>query len=787
MKKQNMKIKTTHIQRVKKFTLIAGSSLFCFFMILLFPSCSTTRNLPKGEILYTGIRKIEIQHEDSTKAGQTALEEIEAALSYPPNNALFGSSSLRTPFPFGLWIYNAFVNKKDKIGKWIFNKLAAKPVLISTVSPDVRTKVAQNLLREYGYFDGTAAYTTIPDKKDSLKAKVSYQIDMANSYRIDTVFYPSFSPKADSIIQAAIPDRAIRENDNFSVVKLEAERLRLSTLMRNKGYYYFRPDFITFQADTLNYPGKVGLKVISKPGLPASALRPWYVGDVSFHLNGYGGEAPTDSLLYRGLMIYYEGKLRVRPRVLYNRLFFKTGNLYAQSVQEKTQAALNRLAIFRYTEMQYTPKDSVSSGDTLNLRINAFYDLPLDGEMELNLTSKSNNQAGPGVVLSVNKRNIFGGGEILGVSLRGSYEWQTGNRVNGASNAINSYELGIASTLTFPRVVFPGYHNRAFDYPASTTFKLYADQLNRSRFFKLLSFGGSASYIFQPTAISRHTIVPFRLTYNLLHTTQEFDSVAKENRALYFSLKNQFIPAMSYTYTYDNAMIITGRNHLWWETSITSAGNILSGVYALAGKKFNEEKKFLGNPFAQFLKLTSELRITHEIDRNQKLAMRVMGGIIYSYGNATIAPYNEQFYIGGANSIRAFTVRSIGPGRFRPDAENKYAYIDQTGDLKFEANLEYRFRIIQNLHGALFLDAGSIWLLRNDEARPGGLITTKNFLNDIALGTGTGIRYDLDYLILRLDVGVAIHTPYETEKKGYYNIPVFKDGIGLHLAIGYPF
>lgn len=771
---------------------INNTSLFRWASLLmvaiLLSACSTTRNLQDGEVLYTGIRKIAIQNEDSTKAGQAALEEIEAALAYPPNNAIFGSSSLRTPFPFGLWIYNGFVNKKSKFSKWIFNKLAAKPVLISTVSPDVRTKVVQNLLREYGYFNGTASYSVLLDKKDSLKAKVSYQIDMRQPYKIDTVIYTSISPKADSIVRQTLAERAIRPNDNFSVIKLEEERQRLASIMRNKGYYYFRPDFIAYQADTLNYPGRVGLKVISKPGLPATAVRPWHVGNISYSLNGYDGETPTDSILYKDLMIYYEGKLRVRPRILYNRLFFRKGDLYKQSVQEKTQSALNRLSIFRYTDMQYTPKDTSLTCDTLNLRINAMYELPLDGELELNVTSKSNNQAGPGAVVSLTRRNLFKGGEVLGITLRGSYEWQTGNRVNGASNSINSYELGLSGTLTFPRIIFPGFQHKIYDYPANTTFKLYADQLNRSRFFKLLAFGGSASYSFQPTASSKHTLVPFRLTYNLLQsTTHEFDSITAANPALYLSLKNQFIPAMSYTYTYDNAMIKEGKNQLWWESSITSAGNILSGINALAGKSFTKGKTILGNPYAQFIKLTSEIRVTHEIDRNQRLAMRLMGGFIYSYGNATIAPYSEQFYIGGANSIRAFTVRSIGPGRFRPNIDNPYSYIDQTGDVKLEANIEYRFRMIENLHGAVFLDAGNIWLLRSDEARPGGLINSANFLNDIALGTGAGIRYDLEFLVLRLDLGIALHTPYETGKKGYYNIPRFKDGLGLHLAIGYPF
>ena len=260
-------------------------------------------------------------------------------------------------------------------------------------------------------------------------------------------------------------------------------------------------------------------------------------------------------------MIYYGGKLRVRPRILYNRLFFRKGDLYKQSVQEKTQSALNRLSIFRYTDMQYTPKDTSLACDTLNLRINAMYELPLDGELELNVTSKSNNQAGPGAVVSLTRRNLFKGGEVLGITLRGSYEWQTGNRVNGASNSINSYELGLSGTLTFPRIIFPGFQHKIYDYPANTTFKLYADQLNRSRFFKLLAFGGSASYSFQPTASSKHTLVPFRLTYNLLQsTTHEFDSITAANPALYLSLKNQFIPAMSYTYTYDNAMIKEGKH-----------------------------------------------------------------------------------------------------------------------------------------------------------------------------------------------------------------------------------
>ena len=756
----------------------------------LFSGCSTTKNLPEGAVLYTGIKEIEITNQDKTNAGQLALEEVEAALAYPPNNALLGSSSLRIPLPFGLWIYNAFVNKEGKFGKWVFKKLAAKPVLISTVNPEVRIKVANNLLTEYGYFNGGTNFEVIPDAKNKRKAKLSYQIDMNHPYTLDSILYVQMHNQADSLIETIRNSRLLHRGDNFNVVQLQTERERITDLLRDNGYYYFRPEFITYQADTLLNPGKVALRVTPKNDLPQPALHPWKLGDISIWLNGYKNEPPTDSITYKDVTIHYQGKLRVRPKAIYNRLYFKSGQSYNQRLQEKTQTALARLGIFRYTEMQYAPRDSSVDQDTLDLRINTVYDLPLDGELELNVTAKSNDQIGPGAIFSVNKRNIFGGGETFGVKLRGSYEWQTGNKLDASSSKINSYDLGLSTTLTFPRVLFPTLKSRDMNFPATTTFRLYADQMNRARFFKLLAFGGQASYDFQPSPTSHHTLSPFKLTYNLLQrTTAEFDSIAGENKALMKSLQDQFIPSMSYTYTYDDSPIKTKRNHIWFEGSIMQSGLLINSLYAATGKKFNEEgKRWLGNPFAQFIKGSAEFRYSYLLGDKQRLVGRIMAGAIYSYGNARTAPYNEQFYIGGANSIRAFTIRSIGPGRFyQTSVDNQYAYIDRTGDLKFEANLEYRFPILGNLHGATFLDSGNIWLIRNDQDRRGGQISAKHFFKDLALGTGFGIRYDLTFLVIRFDVGIGLHLPYDTGKKGYYNIPKFKDGMGYHFAIGYPF
>ena len=757
--------------------------LSILLLVVVCFSCSTTRNLPAGEILYTGIRKIEVTDEDKSEAGDDAMSEIEAALAFPPNNALFGSSTVRVPFPFGLWVYNAFVNKKGGFSKLIYRFFASKPVLISSVNPEVRSNIARNLLREYGYFDGTVGYEIIPDKKNSLKAKVSYQLTMNEPYTYDSIEYRRLQRRIDTLLVLDSKARLLQEGDRFNVLQLEAERQRIASWMRNNGYFYFRPDYIVYQADSTLSPHKIALRVSLEQGLPQQATRPWKIGSLSVNLFGYSNEKPTDSLQYKDMTIYYEGKLRVRPQILYNEFKFKSRDVYSQSKQAKTQSGISHLNIFRLSEMNYTPKDTTVRCDTLNFNMNVTYDLPLNGELEVNLTANSNRRFGPGAVFSVTKNNIFGGGESFGVSLNGTYEWLYGGNRNKEYSLLDNYEYGATGTLNFPRVLLPDFFRREYDFPASTTAQLYANRLNRAEFFRIVSFGTSLTYDFQPNPIRHHAFTPLRLTYTRLErTTARFDQIATESPALYQSLDNLFIPAISYTYTLDNSVVRKGRHITWWQFSVTEAGNTFSLAYLLAGKGFGEEKKILGNPFSQFLKVTTELRYNRVLSRNHRLVSRIGGGIIYSYGNSKISPYSEQFYAGGANSIRAFTIRTLGPGRFHPNDKNMM-YFDHTGDLKFEANMEYRFSFIGDLEGALFLDVGNVWLLREDKNRPGGTLQIKHLLNDIVTGTGAGIRYNLDVLILRLDIGVGLHLPYDTGRKGYFNT----SRVGFHLAVGYPF
>jgi outer membrane protein assembly factor BamA len=757
--------------------------IVCF--LLGAASCSTTRNLPEDELLYRGIKKIDVLSQDESGNGEQALEEITAAVTQTTKYGFI--------LPYRLWAYNSFEKYEKGVGKWIFKKIAADPVYLSTVNPGTRTKVASNLLHDYGYFDGKVTYQ-VDTLKNPKEIKLSYQIDMGKPYYIDTLTYEKFSPFADSLIRRSDSQRLIHSGDHFNVLRLNEERQRIIDLLRDNGYYYARTDFLTILADTIMRPGYVNLKIVPKSNIPQEALRTYRLGHTSVYLTGYNGERPTDSLKLRDFTIYYAGKKPgIKYGVLRKRFIYRSGEKYSQLRQNYTQEALARLGVFKFSEFQYTPRSN--GGDTLDIRVNAMFDLPYNSELELNVKTKSTKQTGPGAFFSLSRRNFRRMGASLNLELRGSYEWQTSSTVDGESSVMNSYELGTSLSLEFPRLVLPWIRDRIdpFRFPSQTNFKIYAEQVNRARYFKMLSFGGTVSYSFQPSRSMKHTVTPLHLAFNhLQRRTAAFDSIAEANPMLFHSLSDQFIPSVTYTFTYDNSWM-KKRIRTWWENSITSAGNVTSLIYMACGKGFNtRDKEFLGTPFAQFLKFTSEIRPLYQISEKQQLAGRFMAGVVWAYGNKTIAPYNEQFYVGGANSIRAFTIRSIGPGRFHPSENSTYSYVDETGDIKLEANLEYRFRMMSNLfggnlNGAVFLDAGNVWLMRKDEARPGAEFTFSKFFDNWAVGTGIGIRYDLSFLILRLDWGIALHVPYETGKRGYYNIPNFKDGMGIHFAIGYPF
>ncbi len=409
----------------------------------------------------------------------------------------------------------------------------------------------------------------------------------------------------------------------------------------------------------------------------------------------------------------------------------------------------------------------------------------MEASIEVNASSKSNSYIGPGITVGVTNKNIFGGGEQFSVSLTGTYEWQTGGKNRNHSSVFNSYEIGLTTSLAFPRLIAPRFIPRRHRQLNWTRITLNADLLNRPHYFKMAQFNASFNYDWQPSRNSMSTLTLFKISYtNLIHTTAVFDSITNANPAIAQSFKSQFIPQMSYTYNYNRQF--DADNTLNWTFTVQEAGNIFWGIYELCGKK--KDKTLFGTPFSQFVKGQTQIVYGRRLGSGDHwLVSRAAVGAAHAYGNSTEVPYAEQFYVGGANSVRAFTVRSLGPGSYRPDMNAIDGYFDQTGTFKFEFNVEYRFPIFGPLHGALFLDSGNIWLLKEDPMRPGGKLKASTFLKDLAVGTGAGLRFDIGMLVVRGDLGIGIHAPYDTGKRGYYNMTSFGNSLAFHLAIGYPF
>lgn len=763
-------------------------------------SCSTTSKLDQGDQLYTGMKKTKFYDKDKSENAEATIANVENVLDASPNNAFMGGTKQMSFFPpIGLWMYNKYVDDSTGFGRWMFKRFATKPITIKSVNPKNRCLVAKSILNEAGYFSGSANYKIITNKRNPKKAMIKYFVNMGPLLIIDEIEPLDISGVPDSLKTKKWQYKFIKPGDPFSIQKMKDEREAIAAAMRNDGFYFMSPDAIIFKADTLQKILHATLKPTFKSNLAKEVFHKWELRNLSITMNGLEGQAPNNEIDYKGLKIRFYGKKPpVRPGILRQRIRFREGKLYTQIDEDLTRQELARLGAFGGMEYRFIPyaEDSLKSFaeiGKLDLSILASLDKPWDASLEGAFNFKSNNFMGPGLKFSMAKRNVFGGGEKVGFDIYGSYEVQSGHRQAGTKFFdLNSYEVGTALNFAFPSILWPGLTDKYYHFPTSTNFQFSTSVLNRAGFFSMVNLGLNAMYEFQPHSQHKHRIYPIKLNYNFIqHKTQKFEDILAQNPALRLSLRSQLIPQMSYTYTYDNYSGRHNKHHIWAELGFSQAGNIINALYSLGKEKYNDTKKIFGVPYSQFVKATAELRYTYNINRNMAIATRFGTGIIYAYGNMDVAPYSEQFYVGGANSIRAFTVRSTGPGKYVPDRDNKYGFLDQTGDFKLEFNTEYRYRLIGNLYGALFLDAGNVWLLRKDENRPGGAISEINgagdFFKQIALGTGTGFRYDLTFLVVRLDFGYGLHLPYDTGKKGYFNVPNFKDGFGVHVAIGYPF
>ena len=791
---------------------LALCPLWCLCALLC--ACSTTKYLPDDEQLFIGLEKITYaDYERNDHAIQTQ-EELEAALATAPNGALFGSSYYRTPFPYGLWIWNATSNAKTKFGKWLNHSFGKAPVLMSQVNPALRAQVARQVLRTNGYLHGDVTYAEVPQKNPK-KMKIAYTVHMDTLFRVDSMSYVNFPAPMEFLIDSTRQEAYLKQGTPFSVANLDAERNRLSQLFRNNGYYYYQTGYASYLADTFNVANRALLRLQMADSLPDEALRPWYIGTTSVQLRRSFAERSDTTTVRRSLRVAFKGKhAPIRPGVILRNMKLRPRQLFSYDNYMESMQKVNATGVFSNVDFQFTPRDR----DTLDLQLNCVFDKPYDFYVETNFINRTIGRLGPEVKVGVTRRNAFRGGEKLDINLHGSYEWQT----NSQGSDMNSYQYGADASIEFPRTVFPRFktrrsvpgqrsRRRRFYTTPWTIAKVSTDIVRRPSYYKMHIVSGEWTYRWQPSQTSRHELSPLTVKYQFMNShTEDFDTLMMLNPYLSATMSDYFIPKMRYTYTYVSPPSL--HNPIRWETTVEESGNI-TALYdvLIQGNGWNQKDKTLfKNPYSQFVKIETDLTKTWTLSPQSKLVGHLNFGLMWSYGNSNSGPFSELFYAGGANSIRAFPVRSIGPGGFQGlGGNNQFSYLMQNGDTKLIMNLELRQRLFGSLYGAVFFDAGNVWSsedwMIHDEDIYGDeedlqefasawnaifsntKIRLKNFFKQMATGTGVGLRYDLDFLVLRLDWGFGLHLPYDTGHSGYFNIRKFKDMHTLHIAIGYPF
>ena len=798
--------------------IIRKSCLLASLMIAT--GCSTTKLVPDDDHLFVGLKDIQYNNYQKNDHFIDTQEEVEAALATQPNGALFGSPYYRTPFPYGLWIWNYAYGSSGKFKQWLLRSFGKPPVLMSQVNPALRASVAQSVLRKKGYMHGSVTYEEVPQKNPK-KMKIAYSVNMDTLFTVDTLTYVNFPPQMLALIDSTRDDASVKPGDPFDVSELDAERTRISELFRNNGYYYYQPGYATYLADTLAVPNRANLRLQLADSLPSEALHPWYVGNLKLNLQRFAREQMTDSIDRKVLKVFWSGgkkRAPISPRVIMRDIKLRPRRAFSYDNYVESVQKINATGVFSSVDLSFTPRDH----DTLDLTLNCTFDKPYDFYIEGNIINRTIGRMGPELRLGVTRRNAFRRGEKLDINLHGSYAWQT----HSSDDDESTYQYGIDASIEFPRILAPFVSDRPkrdkegkFKRPKQffstpwTIAKISTDVINRPSYYKMHIVSGEWTYKWQPKENTQHEFSPITVNYQFVNSyTDKFLEAMRKNLILASSLRDQFIPKMRYTYVYNSPR--EKQSPIRWETTIEEAGNV-TALYdvLIQGHGWNDKEKTLfKNPYSQFVRLETDLTKTWTLDSKSKLVGHINAGILWSYGNSETGPFSEMFYAGGANSIRAFPVRSIGPGNF-PYISNKdakqYTYLMQNGDSKLVMNLEYRRQLFGNLYGAIFLDAGNVWRSKDydiseetldaaDEEDAESVETWNKYFTDnrfrlsrffsrLATGTGIGLRYDLGFLIVRVDWGIALHHPGYTGKSGYFNISGFKDMNTVHLAIGYPF
>lgn len=566
--------------------------------------CSSTSSVPEDDKLFTGLRKTEYENYVACDHFYSTQEEVEAALATTPNGALFDSPYHRMP-PYRLWIYNAFQHSRGGLGKWIRTTFGKPPVLLSAVNPALHSQVVKELLRARGYFSGYVNYDVLTSDS-SRTAKVKYNVNFGDLYTIDTLTYTNFPEEAQKIIEENASKSLVKKDAPFDVTVLEAERTRISTLLRNKGFFYYQPSYATYLADTIAEPGEVSVRLHYADSLPDEVGRKWYIGHVNLEMRKQSAlEQLRDTTHRRNYTIVYNGKREpMRRSVITRDMRIRPGRMYSYDAYQQTINTLTAKGLFSRVDLSFAPRDTSKTCDTLDITLNCVFDKPYDVYLEGNLVGKTTGRVGPGLNLGFVKRNAFRGGEKLTVNLKGSYEWQTGHQADGSSSKFNSYEYGADVSVEMPRLLFlnsltrrlrrmrraKGKHVYIRYAPPTTLIKGSFDVLNRSGFFQRHIVSGELTYKTHSRVLVHHQFSPLIIQYEYMkHMTPAFTELVNKSPYLLVAMSDQFVPKMRYSFSYQSPARL--HNPIFWQVTLSEAANLLSLGYMAFGEKWTDKEK----------------------------------------------------------------------------------------------------------------------------------------------------------------------------------------------------
>ncbi|MGB0368326.1 MAG: BamA/TamA family outer membrane protein, partial [Flavobacteriales bacterium] len=657
-------------------------------------------------------------------------------------------------------------------------------------------------LRGKGHFNAVVRDTVEFNHKRK-KAKAYYHVNSGTPYSVRKVEYKIDDPRLARLSRSSRGREQIMKNGMpYDVDKFQKERERIERNLKSNGFYAFADDYIRFKVDSNLGTHQVDIEIsivdperkdtllVKEKGHPQYTIRNIYMHtDFDPKLKG---EVDYDTLVYNGVHFVFAEKFKHRPEMLLDKLFFKQGDLYRVKRGELTYRYLSSLRAYRFINLAYTEDIEADGSHVLDCHVNLTPGKRQAYAIELQGTNTEGNLGISGSFVYKNK-NLFRGAEILQFKFTGGVESQvvaTGNPESSINNSslFNTIELNPEISLVFPKLLVPFRPHRIVRYgdPKSTIAIAYNYQ-QRPDYTRSI-FTAKFGYQWMQNQYARHYLNP--LEVNFVDIYNESDAFLNRLANLQDKLLvNTFSPHLTtttnYTYIFSNQMLNKKGNFSYFKARLESSGNILRGIMALgqAKKDTNNSYRILNVPFSQYLKYEVDYRKYWQVTNFSTLVARVHHGLGYPLLNLGVLPFESAFFGGGSNGIRAWSARSLGPGSL-PDSLN---LLDQFGDIKIEFNLEYRFDIYRWFKGALFADAGNVWLIKKDVDRPDGVFKFKDFYKEFALGMGVGVRLDFSFFIIRFDVAAPFHDPGRPENDRWA-IKYFQwKDVNLNLGIGYPF